>query len=296
MPSSLHQGVARLLSDDPRIAYELLLRRVFAVDLPDLVAVETRPGVLDRFAPCFGDTRELRPDGVLLAKYADIHGDIGLIIEVQKKVDPVKRFRLWVYWALVAEELAAETYILLISLSDAVSRWAQSICRTNHGLLLVLDRQNMPVVTDPEIGRHHPAWITLSAVIHGSAGNLAPLSVALPIILELPDERRWRYASYILAAIPERERNIIMGALKMQRYELSDIERRSIAFHDGLEEGREEGRRGTLVEMVLALLEVRAVPLAASDRQRITAATLEQLERWRELARSVGHAEALFES
>ena len=78
----------------------------------------------------------------------------------------------------------------------------------------------------------------------------------------------------------------------MQRYELSDIERRSIAFHDGLE----EGRRGTLVEMVLALLEVRAIPLAASDRQRITAATLEQLERWRELARSVGHAEALFES
>ena len=157
----------------------------------------------------------------------------------------------------------------------------------------------MPVVTDAEIGRRHPAWITLSALIHGVAGNYAPLGIALPIVLELPDERRWRYASYILAAIPEHDREIITGALNMDRDEISEIERNSIAYHDGLEEGRQEGRqegrRQTLVEMILALFEVRAIPLDASLRARIMSASLEQLERWRELARHVGRAEALFE-
>ncbi|EDM80453.1 hypothetical protein PPSIR1_41619 [Plesiocystis pacifica SIR-1] len=81
---------------------------------------------------------------------------------------------------------------------------------------------------------------------------------------------------------------------------LMEIERRSGTYHlgrdEGLEEGLEKGRCQVLKTMVLALLEVRGVPLSEAERARVDEETrVEELERWAELARTAARAGALFE-
>ena len=89
-----------------------------------------------------------------------------------------------------------------------------------------------------------------------------------------------------------------------QENELWDIERRSIAYQDGLEagrlegsqEGRQEGRMSTLVELILAVLEVRGIEIDEDTRARIhDCDSLPTLQDWARRAREVKLARELFE-
>ncbi|NVB37121.1 hypothetical protein G6O69_04715 [Pseudenhygromyxa sp. WMMC2535] len=313
MPSTLHQGIARILIDEPPLAFRIL-RELFGLDLPALRDLRARHSVIDRFAPCFGDTHELRPDGVLCGDHpTDPHGGVGIVIEAQRRPDRQKAARLWVYWALVAEELGYVTALLVIALSDQVSAWARGLGKRQlppRDALLVVDRQNMPVVTtvdDPQ----RPGWAMLSGIIHAAHGNLEPFTVALKAVLRLEDQRRWRYASYMLSALDEDDRELILGAMNMQTHEISDIERRSVAFHDGraegldeglakgLDEGRakglDEGLAKGLQQLVLTILELRGLALSDAQRERVIACSeLTQLERWRDRAKLANDATDVF--
>lgn len=307
MPTTLHQGAARLLVDEPEQAFSCL-RSVFGLELPEFVRVQTRHAVLDRHLPMAGDTGELRPDALLSAESpGDPLGGLGLIIEAQRRPDPIKHRRLWVYWAHASEELRRSTAVLMIALSDAVSRWARSLGQyelpPREGLL-VLDRHNMPVVRDPATARRLPAWSTLSAMIHGVHGDLDALKVVLPVVLSLEDERRWRYASYLLCAVDPQSRAILEGAMSTQRIPISDIERRSIAFHDGREEGRTEGRAEgrtegrteVLRELVETVVELRGLPVTVRLRRALEGcASLEGLRLAQRRARGLRQASELGE-
>jgi hypothetical protein len=314
MPSSHHQGLVAVFRDDPTLAFDLL-RSVFGLELPDFERVYDRQSELDRFAPCFGDTGELRPDLALSgeeprARQEDVHRGAAMIIEVQKKVDPIKRWRLWVYWALLAERLRLSTAVLCVPMSDAVARWARSLGALEipgREALLVLDRQNMPRVTELEEARRRPAMAVLSALIHGPAGDIEVVRVAFAVSLELEDDRRWRYASAILSVVPDAEQEALKRSLTMEeRYELSEAERNSMAYHDGLRDGRVEGKlegrvegklegrvegklEGKLeglVELVLTVLELRAIPLDEQAEARIRGCEDPRLlERWAERAK-----------
>jgi hypothetical protein len=190
------------------------MRSVFGVELPDFERVYDRRSELDRFAPCFGDTGELRPDLALSGeqprgRQEDVLRGAAMIIEVQKKVEPIKRWRLWVYWTLLAERLKLSTAVLCVPMSDSVARWARSLGALEipaREALLVLDRQNMPRVTELEAARRRPSMAVLSALIHGPAGDIEVVRVAFAVSLELEDDRRWRYASAILSVVPEAAR------------------------------------------------------------------------------------------
>lgn len=278
MPTTLHQGAARLLLDEPERAFACL-RELFGLEIPALTQARDRHAALERFQPCLGDSGELRPDALLSADDPDDpHGGVGLIIEAQRRPDRVKHRRLWVYWALVSEYLCRSTAVMMIALSDEVSRWARRLDARElppREALLVLDRHNMPVIVDPSQAAREPGWATLSALIHGLHGKLEPTLAALPVILELPDERRWRYASYMLCALDSRSRAMLREALSpMQRFQISDIERRSIAFHDGREEGQVEILRD-FIETILKLRgflpspELRAAIRASTDLEHL---------------------------
>jgi hypothetical protein len=222
----------------------------------------------------------------------------------------VSRWRIWVYWALLAEYLQLSTIVMVVALTDAVSRWARALGESEiprRDCLLVLDRQNMPRITDIEQARQRPGMAVLSALLH--EGDIEVLRVGFAVALELPDDRRWRYASALFGVAPKSERATLLGELKMEeRYQLTRAERNSIAFHDGKEEGKRagkragrregiaEGERKGLVKLVLTILELREIAVSRATKARIRACKdLEQLERWAARAKRVSSIDQLLE-
>lgn len=283
MPGTLHQGFVWIFRDDPPLAFDLV-RMVFAVELPALREFYDRKSELDRFAPCVGDTGELRPDLALSAKHVDSEDPrdgAALILEVLGKVQDLKRWRIQVYWALLAELLKLSTIVLFVPLEDAVAKWARGLGALEippRECLLVLDRQNMPRMIDLDEARQRPSMAVLSALIHGPYGDMDVLRLASKIVSEFTDDRRWRYASAILAATPDAERAELMGAMTtMQEHYITQTERRSILFNDGRREGKLEG----LAELVLTLFETRSIPVDEAAFDRICACDDPQvLMRW----------------
>jgi hypothetical protein len=306
VPQTLHQAVVWVFRDDPELGFDLA-RSVFGIDLPELGEVHDRKSELDRFAPCVGDTGELRPDlafsamAVATRRGSRRHGQkarrgVGMVVEVQRKIARLKRWRIWVYWALFAETIQASTIVMVVSLTDSVSRWARSIGESElppRDGLLVLDRQNMPRVIDIHQARRRPGMAVLSALLH--TGDVEVLRVAFTVALELPDNRRWRYASALLGVAPKSERVKLLKGMKVEeRYQLTKAERNSIAFDDGKREGKKEGKREGLVKLVLTILELRGLPVARRTKARIRACkNLEQLDRWATRARHVSSIDEL---
>lgn len=310
VPQTLHQAVVWVFRDDPALAFDLA-RSVFGIALPELGEVHDRKSELDRFAPCVGDTGELRPDLAFSAMARTTrrgrprrHGrrGVGMVLEVQRRIVQLKRWRIWVYWALLAEYLQLSTIVMVVSLTHAVSRWARSIGDSEippRDGLLVLDRQNMPRITDIDQARQRPGMAVLSALLH--TGDIEVLHVGFAVALELPDERRWRYASALFGVAPKTERAKLLGEMKVEeRYQLTKAERNSIAYHDGKQDGKRlglrEGERKGLVKLVLAILELREIPVSKAKKARIRACKdLQQLERWATRAKHVGSIDELLE-
>ncbi|EDM74963.1 hypothetical protein PPSIR1_30574 [Plesiocystis pacifica SIR-1] len=317
MPSSHHQGLVWIFRDRPRLAFDLL-ESVFGLELPPLTAFAERRGELDRFAPSLGDTGELRPDLALSAEvdpYAPRADEVArhqatpegaaLLVEVQGRVDPQKRFRIWVYWALLAERLERATTVLIVPLNDAVARWARGLGeleRPPREALLVLDRQNMPRVVSDTLARERPYFAMLSAMIHGAHGDREVFVVGMRAALAFADERRWRYASSLVSVLPETERAQIQGEMTMQeRYELTEAELRSGAYHNGIAKGKLEGKlEGELEgkrEVLRTIFELRGLTIDDSLNNQIRACTdPEHLDRWIARAKAAPDAAAALAS
>jgi hypothetical protein len=117
------------------------------------------------------------------------------------------------------------------------------------------------------------------------------LKLASRVVCEFPDDRRWRYASAILAATPDAERSELMGAMTMQEHYITQTEPRSILFNDGRREGKLEG----LAELVLTLFEARSIPVDEATFDRICACDDPQvLMRWAVRAMTAASPDELF--
>jgi hypothetical protein len=302
MPHTLHQGVVALFVDDASLAFDLM-RSVFGIDLPKLTGVTDRKGELDRYLPCIGDTQELRLDVALSADFVHPeHRRVGIaaIVEVQQKSATIKRWRLWVYWALLAERLKRNTAVMVVPLSKSVSRWSRSLGAheiPSREALLVLDYQNMPRITDPEQARQRPAMAVLSVLIHAINGDIEFAQMAYDMALGLADDRRWRYASIILSAMPKDIREQMKAGLTMEeRHELTELELNSVAYHDGKDAGMLEGKLEILTDLLLTILELRQLPVDASTDTRIRACKDPALlSRWASRAKQIDDVTGLFD-
>lgn len=80
-----------------------------------------------------------------------------------------------------------------------------------------------------------------------------------------------------------------------ERNALWKIERRSGTFQLGREEGRLEGRRTALIELILEVLDARDIPVNPASAARIRAETeLRTLKRWAIAASKVTRVSQLF--
>jgi hypothetical protein len=178
---------------------------------------------------------------------------------------------------------------------------------------LVLATDNVARVTSLEQARQRPTLTALSAALHGCNGDLECVRVAIAVFRELPDPQRRRYTLTVLAALPEREFEIIEGELTMEerpdplwrieaRSGLMKLWRRQVreeereeALEEGRKEGAKEARKAHLVELILTVLEVRGVTVDDETSARIRRCRdLRKLERWARRAREVELAAELF--
>lgn len=119
-------------------------------------------------------------------------------------------------------------------------------------------------------------------MIHGAVGDLEVFEIGLWVALEFEDHRRWRYASCLLSVLPDEQRAIFKGALTVQQqYELTEVERRSVAFHDGRREGKLEGEMEGKREVLRTIAELRQLVVEPAAAHRIdTCTSAAHLERW----------------
>lgn len=230
---------------------------------------------------------------------------IVIDVEVQRKRAQNKRRRIAGYLGGLEDEYDLPAMLALVSFSRALSEealtWGIGPGIRFDTLVLDVDTVSVPSTIDAALER--PTAAVLAAALHGCRGDLDAARMGIAACRGLPQKRRERYISTIFAAVQERRRSELLEEMKMtliREDELWEIERGSILHHMRLEaareQGREEGRRTTLVEVILAVLEVRGFELDADMRTRIRSCeSLTTLREWARRARDVTRAHDLFD-
>ena len=242
------------------------------------------------------------PDLVLASDRDESEGGVVICVEAQVESDRAKRYAIPFYQGALAYQHRLPTWVVFVSYSAAMSRalmrWSSGPPPRPEVLLLDADCVDVPEL---EVARIRPTAAVLAATLHGCRGDLDAARVGIAACRGLAKAEELAYIRTILAALPERWRSVIEEELTMEEYDpLWEIERKSSPYvygvREGIEQGRKQGQREILVELILALLEVRGVALDESQRSHIaTCEAVETLRLWAERAREVDSAAALFE-
>ncbi|WP_146157584.1 hypothetical protein [Enhygromyxa salina] len=293
MPGTLHQGTLELFRHDPWLAFDLL-----GIERPVAGTPIDRRAEVERGDPARpGQVESNYPDLVLV--HEDPLGGVVICVEAQGKLDRLKRWMLPYYQAAVAKDHKLPTWLVVVSYCDRMSAAlaAWEIGAPPLVNALVLNAKTVPRMVDLERARQWPTASVLAATVHGCRGDIEAARMGICATLGLPVERRVSYRATILSALHEPHRHTLIGEMNMEHQdELWDIERRSGTFLVGREEGRAEGRRTTLVELILTVFDVRGVRLNDQQEAQVRSCNhLGTLERWARLARDVQAPTQLFE-
>jgi hypothetical protein len=304
VPGVLHQGILSLLKDDPWLGFD-----VPGIERPvDGTPIDRRTE-LDHDGKRVGQIDPRFPDLVMVYRDPiDKNRGAVLCFEAQRKNDPGKYARTVMYIALLLDEHGLPIWVIFVSFSRAFSAAARSWSSRRPPVeAIVLDVDNVPCMT-LEQARQRPTAAVLAGALHGYTGNVEAVRIAMAAIQDLPKRQRERYTRTLLAALPEKHRTTLTQELPVQqRDELWEIEQQSGTYRlglrtgreqgleQGLEQGREQGRRATLAELILAMLEVRGIPVDPDSKARIENAALPTLERWASASREVTRVSGLFE-
>jgi GNAT superfamily N-acetyltransferase len=304
VPGILHQGVLSLCRDDPWLGHDLL-----GLDRPVDGTPIARPNELDVDGARALQINPIYPDVALV--YIDPNDPergIVICIEAQLEADPDKRWKILGYQGLLALLYRLDVHVVIVSFSRAYScmvrRWAKRLPKIDA---IILDADSVGVMTLEE-ARARPAAAVLAATLHGARRNIDMARIAVAAIQHLPERQRHGYTATILAALPKRQRDILIKELPVdERNALWEIEKRSGTYRlgrkegrkegrkQGRQEGREEGRRTTLIDLILAVLDVRGIAVDATSMARLRAEqALPTLERWAIEAREVTQVSQLF--
>ena len=220
---------------------------------------------------------------------------IVITVEAQKAYDRDKRWLIPVYQANLAEEHRLDTYAVVVSLDPQMSRALRAWSRAGPPKLdvLLIDVQTVPISPWLDDPARRPTAAVLAGALHGYAGNFEAARRAFLFTQTMSGKRRRRHGMTILAALPEHQRNQLIGELPVQeQHDWMDVERRSGTYafgrREGREEGREEGRkealeqaREALLTVIFDLLAERGVTVNARSKARIRRCEdLPTLQRW----------------
>lgn len=198
---------------------------VWSGPYPGHPSIVARRAEVDRDAEQILKINPSLPDLVLVHRdETDPTCGIVITVEAQKETDRLKRWRLPVYQALLAEEYELQTWLVVISfcplLSATMATWRDGPPPKVD--TLVLDADVVPVPRSLEEARARPAAAILAAALQRYRGDLAAARLGVRVASELPEKRKRRYTATILAALPEVLRNELMQELNLDEYGKGD--------------------------------------------------------------------------
>jgi Domain of unknown function (DUF4351) len=262
MPSYLHELLLVLFRNRSESAADLL--RELAVELPEYDEVRTESSDLGNIRPA-----EHRADLVLFLTRGS-HKVLGVILEVQLACDEDKPYAWPAYIANLRARHRCPVCLLVITIEDAVARWAGRSIELGPGTRCnpwVVGPSNTPAVTELRDATENVELAVLSAIEHGQSAD-TPLaariaSAAIVASADIDAERSRLYLDLILISLSQNAPERIEAVMNSLGYEYqSDFARRYIA------QGKSEGR----MEMVLKLLALRFGPLTEATQARIRSA------------------------
>ncbi|WP_437336930.1 hypothetical protein [Sorangium sp. So ce394] len=294
MPTLEHNALVEMFREDPALAPRLLAT-LFHVEVPPHDSAAVVESSLDQLLPV-----EFRADLVLELRDASGTIVLAIVLEVQRDMDPNKKFSWPTYVTVVRAKTRCRTVVLVVAPDAGVAAWAAERIDLGLGLgyvaPLVLGPAVVPEITDPGEAEAETELAVLSAVAHGNGPNgLAVVLAALVALGRLDQEHAMVYFQLIWNALREPMRQAL-EALVMERQiegeaafppfvqklidrgmregELKGIREGKL---EGIREGKLEGKRDTL----LRLLARAGMALTEDEGARIQACTdIATLDRW----------------
>ncbi|SDD48533.1 hypothetical protein [Glycomyces harbinensis] len=283
MPGDPHEGVIKVLQDDPMAAVWLLGLADADAHVETCTDAETRANSVGS-----AGLTERRADLVLQLTFPD-ESDRILICEVQNKWSDEKYFRLPGYMTRAFEDSKLPVELLLICGSDRLAqRYAEGIHlgRGNRIAVHAVGPSGIPSVTEesklPTVAAAVVAALFGKPPEPDEADQFA--STLDRYLGTINPGQAADYVAYLLAALATgpaaRLEELMQTKTRTYHSEYSD-RLRSEGLEQGLEQGREQGQVEGLRRALVVLLENTQTGLTPEQRGKIEACTdLVQLQNW----------------
>ncbi|WP_437596432.1 hypothetical protein WMF28_28065 [Sorangium sp. So ce590] len=290
MPTLEHNALVEMFREHPELAPRWLAT-LFHVEVPPHASVAVVESSLDQLLPV-----EFRADLVLELRAASGALVLAIVIEVQRDVDPDKRFSWPTYVTVVRARKRCGTIVLVVAPDAGVAAWAAENIDLGLGRgnvePLVLGPAVVPEITDPADAENETELAVLSAVAHGNGpSGLTVVQAALAGLGRLDQAHAMVYFQLIWNGLREPMRQAL-EVLVMERQiegeatfppfvqklvDRGKLEGMREGELKGMREGRLEGKRDTL----LRLLARAGIVLTENESARIQACTdIATLDRW----------------
>ncbi|MGW4245141.1 hypothetical protein [Nocardia sp. NPDC004722] len=275
---------------------------------PELV-VDLLPYVTDTPLPEFDHARlesgdcpdinptEYRADIVVVLATGD-NPELAVVVEVQLRPDPDKRWSWPVYLATLRARLRCPTVLLVMCPDARTTAYCRRPITVAPGFILtpvVMSPEDVPVVTDPAIAAANPELAILSAIAHRNDPQRdAILTVLAANVVDAPNGEM--YIDLVMAVLPRAARHFLESLMTAGTYKYkSEFARRY--FSQGEAEGLAQGRASGEAKALLTILRSRGISVDESTVARVRACTdIEQLDVWIDRAATAGSIDEVFGS
>jgi hypothetical protein len=272
MPSYLHELLLLLFRNRSGSAADLL--RELDVQLPEYDEIRADSSDLNDLRPA-----EYRADLVLLLTRGS-QKVLGVIVEVQLGRDDDKPYAWPAYIANLRARYRCPVCLLVITIEDAVARWAGRSIDVGPGTRCqpcVVGPSNAPAITALEDAQENVELAVLSAIEHRQSTDiLLAKRIAIAAILASADidaERSRLYLDLIEISLSQNTPEAFEIAMNSLGYEYQGAFARRY-YGQGKAEGKAEGR----MELILKLLTSRFGPLTEAAQARVRGAQDAQLD------------------
>jgi len=307
MVSMEHEILVELFKNRPTLAAELLAEAL-GETIPPYDHADITSEALTEIKPA-----EYRADLVIKLLKAD-DPVLVVVIEVQLKIDPAKRFSWPVYVVVAREEHRLPVMLLVVAPDSNVAEWCAAPIETGvRGFVLrppVLTRHLIPKVTDPVEATRRPELALLSAMAFGDSEDAVEIArAASEGFSSLDPELAGFYSDIMYNAINEAARRALEVTMKGYVYtspyareifqqgrdegvklgrdegvKLGRDEGVKLGRDEGVKLGRDEGLR-LAARSLITVLRARGIDVPEQLRQRILGEQdIHRMEQWLERA------------
>ena len=288
MPSSWHDSVTTIFTENPRLAMEIAA---------SLNGAPVPPGVPVRAeAPNFNDrpSTDFQADAVIVAGPAR-DPVRAVIVEAQKRTLRDKPPQWARYAAQLWTFLRCPVDVLVICPDAKSAFWyARPVPTSLPGythLPIVLPPSAVPAITGPREAAARPAMAALSVAYHGA--NPAVCRAFAEGMRQLPPERASQYHEQAYNISPLAVQRILEQLMTSDTWPVYSPFAKE-HFGRGKKEGRREGKAEG--EAILLVLKARSLDVSDAERERIAScADLKQLKKWVTRAATADKASDLFD-